>query len=1011
MDLEEDADGIEAKFIQQIVQIVTEKVHHKELDIKSYLVGINDQARDIDSWLQDEATDVNIMIICGMGGVGKTTIAKFLYNKNFSKFQGSSFLENVGEILKKSQGVHRLLKQLFSDILKHIKKKVHNNAEAIFELQNSLSCKKVLIIVDAVDEQKQLDKILGKRNWLRKGSKIIITTRNERLLGPHETHMVRRINALSPNESLELFSWHAFRKTHPSTFFNNVSQTAIKNCGGLPLAIEVLASLLGHNGNDLGKWTNELSKLEEIPNEGIFRVLRTSYDSLGLKEKNLFLHIACLFVGKYTDKLNWIGFKATEIDTLMNMCMLKAHSPLHMHQLLQEMGRKIVCKESWNELGQRCILWSHDDSFNVLREKTGTSNIKSIVLDGSQLSHSYASTMGCTNKKRSFQRVLEWLPKLGNSHSEDTTSMGNLNIVLETDAFAKMHNLEFLKIKCVQLHGDYENFPKRLKYLKWHGSSLQSIPINFAMESLVVLNMKYSSLRYLWDGSKNLSSLEILNLKDSYSLRGTPDFSMVPKLEQLILENCTSLVELHESIGCLKNLIMLDLKNCKILSKLPGSIGELTSLDTLDVGGCSRLEGLPLELKNLDKLQVLCANGIGEETTWQWKINMCKWTLESQKIPKITLAGLPQSLNDLSLQGCNLSDEDFPIDLSILLSLEYLNLNNNIISKPPDFIKSLQKLKSLSLESCAKLQYALVPNLEALYVNSCAALERITSACENPDTLVEHSGCGNLVEVEGAFKLEPIENVDMEILKNLGLYNLEALLYINVKLRKRWEKETRKFPLQVYSAVGIFNNLTNCFQTEKCFEVDSGCTSIFRGSKLCDQKVICNIFSTWVPRSKVSCWSNHHLKVESTFALFSQENTTITRSLSVLIDYGKSGYKSRRRQLTQGLIVRIEYERRKLDLNTNHLEHLTSRNHLLVRNKSKKLRWEVFYEVMGIPETNEDLTWLTFVKMSSHHAELGDELSVSAYISSEFNVKEIGMRLLYKEHEQGPILSTNEQSY
>ncbi|XAR49138.1 hypothetical protein NMG60_11032227 [Bertholletia excelsa] len=247
----------------------------------------------------------------------------------------------------------------------------------------------------------------------------------------------------------------------------------------------------------------ELRKLEEMPNERIFRVLRASYDSLHPREKNLFLHIACLFVGKYTDKLNWIGFQAMDgIDILMNMCLLEAHSPLQMHQLLQEMGRKIVREESWNELGQRCILWNHDDSVNVLREKTGTGNVKSIVLDGSQLSHSYALTMGHTNKKRPLQRVLEWLSKRGNSHLEDTTSMGNLNIVLETDAFAKMHNLEFLKLKCVQLHGDYENFPKRLKCLKWHGSPLQSIPINFAMESLVVLNMKHSSLRYLWDGSK-----------------------------------------------------------------------------------------------------------------------------------------------------------------------------------------------------------------------------------------------------------------------------------------------------------------------------------------------------------------------------------------------------------------------------------------------------------------------------------------------------------------------------
>jgi hypothetical protein len=79
--------------------------------------------------------------------------------------------------------------------------------------------------------------------------------------------------------------------------------------------------------------------------------------------------------------------------------------------------------------------------------------------------------------------------------------------------------------------------------------------------------------------------MKILNLSHSYYLSQTPDFSRLPNLEQLILEDCTSLFEVHHSIGDLTSLVLVNLKGCKCLTSLPRNFYKLKSLETLILSG------------------------------------------------------------------------------------------------------------------------------------------------------------------------------------------------------------------------------------------------------------------------------------------------------------------------------------------------------------------------------------------------------------------------------------------
>ena len=109
---------------------------------------------------------------------------------------------------------------------------------------------------------------------------------------------------------------------------------------------------------------------------------------------------------------------------------------------------------------------------------------------------------------------------------------------------------------------------------------------------------------------KVLSWLKVLNLSHSMYLRETPDFSGLPRLEQLVLKDCPSLRKVHHSIGCLNNLLLLNLKDCTSLSNLPRRIYKLKSLKTLILSGCSKIDIRDKDIAHLESLITLITENI-----------------------------------------------------------------------------------------------------------------------------------------------------------------------------------------------------------------------------------------------------------------------------------------------------------------------------------------------------------------------------------------------------------------
>jgi len=361
--------------VNKIVDEVLRKLENTFLPTTEFPVGLESRVDQVILSIENQSSKVSMVGIWGMGGLGKTTTAKGIYNKIHRKFVHRSFIENIRQTCESDKGYIRLQQQLLSDLFK-TKEKIHNIASGTITINKRLSAKKVLIVLDDVTKVQQVKALCGNYKCLGLGSVLIVTTRDAHVLKSLEVDCVCTAKEMDENESLELFSWHAFRNATPRANFSDLSRNVVNYCGGLPLAVEVLGSYLFERTKE--EWKSVLSKLEKIPHEEVQEKLKISYDGLtDDTKKAIFLDICCFFIGKdkdyVTEILNGCGlFAGIGIAVLIERSLLKVekNNKLGMHDLIRDMGREIVRGSSTNDPGDRSRLWFHEDAHSVLTKNT-----------------------------------------------------------------------------------------------------------------------------------------------------------------------------------------------------------------------------------------------------------------------------------------------------------------------------------------------------------------------------------------------------------------------------------------------------------------------------------------------------------------------------------------------------------------------------------------------------------------------------------------------------------------
>ncbi|XP_050220777.1 disease resistance-like protein DSC1 [Mercurialis annua] len=688
------------------------------------LIGIDSRVRQVESLLCLDSFDTRIIGIWGMGGIGKTTIAKAVFDRLRGNFDNCCFFT---ENLRKSPPLH-LERESLCD--------------------KTPTRKKVLIVLDDVDKTVDFNSLLGGLDRFAPGSRIIVTSRDRHVLEFCRVNSVYEVQALNNHESLQLLCLSAFKGSLPLESYRDLLNRVTTYAKGLPLALKICGSYLF--GRSEIEWESALNKLQTCFDSRIQQVLCISYDKLDNHEKEIFLDIACFFRGQGIDRVKEIlydsGFDVDiGIASLLNKSLISIFDKkLEMHDLLQHMGRQIVRQESASKLGSRSRLWDSNDIYQVLAYNQGTEAVRGINLDVSRIR--------------------------------------KLNI--SSHAFTKMRNLKFLKFytpftKSVEddsslyaLEG-LVHLPASLRLLHWQSYPSKSLPSNFDPSRLVDLNLCFSNLELLWEGTKCLHNLKRIDLSHSKRLVKMPDFSLAPNLESMSLESCSSLSEVHSSIqhlnklailnlkdciklkslsittnlvslemlnisGCsrinklggsspnikslfldgtvirelpqsiqhVRKLVCLSLKNCKLLKTLPSEICNLQSLKTLNLLGCSRLENFPEILEPMKNLEILRLDGTA-----------------IREVPKTREM---DNLKILSFGDCNLFE--IPNDICRFSSIEHLNLSGNNFSSLPLNIKQMIQLKLLDLSSCTNLRSLpeLPSHIEYLNAHDCTSLENVS---------------------------------------------------------------------------------------------------------------------------------------------------------------------------------------------------------------------------------------------------------------------------------------------
>uniref|UniRef100_F6HVC0 Disease resistance RPP13-like protein 1 n=1 Tax=Vitis vinifera TaxID=29760 RepID=F6HVC0_VITVI len=503
----------------------------------------DDKNKIVDLLLSDESAVVPII---GMGGLGKTTLARFAYNddavvKHFSP-RAWVCVSDEFDVVKITKAILGAISQLSNDSNDFNKLQV--------ELSQSLAGKRFLLVLDDVWNKNYEDwnNLRSPFKGGAKGSKVIVTTRNTHvalMMEPSVTYH-HSLKPLSYDDCWSVFVQHAFEnrdiQEHPN--LKSIGKKIVEKCDGLPLAAKVLGGLLRSKHRD-DEWEHILnSKIWILPDTecGIIPALRLSYHHLPAQLKRCFVYCAT-FPQDYE-------FKETELILLwMAEGLIQ---PLEGNKQMEDLGaeyfRELVSRSFFQQSGNGGSQFVMHDLISDLAQSVAGQLCFNLE---DKLKHDKNHIILQDTRHVSYNRYrLEIFKKF-----EALNEVEKLRTFIALPIYGRplWCSLTSMVFSCL--------FPK-LRYLR-----VLSLSGYFIKELLnSVGDLKH--LRYL-----NLSRTEIERLSES--------ISELYNLQALILRECRSLRMLPTSIGNLVDLRHLDITDTLSLKKMPPHLGNLVNLQTL----------------------------------------------------------------------------------------------------------------------------------------------------------------------------------------------------------------------------------------------------------------------------------------------------------------------------------------------------------------------------------------------------------------------------------------------
>ncbi|CAN6181183.1 unnamed protein product [Urochloa humidicola] len=625
------------------------------------LVGIDGAMGEIISKLslqRDEASNdkLKIVSVLGIGGLGKTTLAKAVYDKLKSDFSCRAFVP---------VGRNPDLKKVFRDILIDLDKRKYTDAniliwaewQLINELQHFLQSKRYFIVIDDVWEPKSWERIRVALVENNRGSRIITTTRKSEVARGE----VYRPNPLSGNNSKRLFYRRIFGGDDkcPNNQVDDVSDKILKKCGGIPLAIITMASLLV--GKSRGEWLEVCNSIG-FRDKDIEQVDRTM-EILSLSYYDLPNHLrACLLY----------------LSAFPEDCIIDKNSLIWMWVAEDFVPKKLgiglfdVGEGYFNDLVNRSLIQAveskskgiidgcrvHDMVLDLVRSLSREENFVTILLDNDEGTSSISNARRLAHQKSTMDAELDNHKGMEKMRSFIAyRCCNNKELSFQSFKVLRVLNLEHVYMK------------------SWHNAKCLGNLLH-----LRYLGLKHTSMPELPKAIGALKFLQTLDLVENFYITELP--LSVGQLTQLVCLRAWGSIDWRTSIPS------------GILKKLTSLEELLVQCDT-DMHGRKYYQGQFKELGNLSELRVLMIKVIGmnqrmlsdllQSVGNLHKIKSlkleCHYVCSSMSNATFDAVALPQHLRHLLVGVHRFSRFPSCINPSCLIILSHLELEVNAMDE------------------------------------------------------------------------------------------------------------------------------------------------------------------------------------------------------------------------------------------------------------------------------------------------------------------------------------------
>ncbi|KAL5554549.1 hypothetical protein UlMin_041950 [Ulmus minor] len=697
---------------------------------KDELVGIERESEEIIRKLVEGSPTRLVISLVGQGGIGKTTLAKKVYDDDLVK---GHFELYAWITVSQSYSLKKLLMNMKKQICTSERgmEGIDNEAEQIQDLRNILEAKRYLVVFDDVWKQEFWGVIKSALPNNNKGSRILITTRNVVVANSSPCDLVQ-LQTWCPSLAWELFCKKAFQSEFQGRCpqdLEHLSREIVNKCQGLPLAIATVAGLLSTKEKVELEWRrllDDLASESEMNSQlnSILQILSLSYYDLPSPLKSCFLYFG-IFPEDYSisdERLYRLWIAEGFIKARREMT-LEEVAEAYLNELIQ---RNLVTSSQSLSFGEGKFYGVHDLMHDVILSRSNEVCF-SQTFDGNE-----SRFRGAGRRLRMSGSIDNVLKIVGDSTIR-SVFFSNIDDQLTKSFFVTL----FKKFKFLEVM-DFERVP------------LNTLPKEVGnLFQLKYLSLRYTKVKILPKSIRNLHKLQSLDIRETLIREIPVEINELRNLRHLLAYTLNESsfdyldgVKMHEGLEILE-----ELQTLTLLEAHHGRVGlvkELEKLRKLRWLEVSKLtsetwRGVCASIQNMDHLQRLglFANDENEVLDLQYISSPPRFLQDLILIGQ--LQNLPDTISKFrNLRGLYLSFSwliDDPCKwLKQLSSLEILKLvRGAFVGEELHFEKGgFEKLKDLRLGELDGLKHieideGALPALEILLLKKCPLMKEAPS--------------------------------------------------------------------------------------------------------------------------------------------------------------------------------------------------------------------------------------------------------------------------------------------